>query len=96
MSKLLNPGELFSGCKILHPCGRGAYGVVYLAENAIGHQIFTFSFRKSPLQTDMRHQSAVLSVKLEPGLFVAFPDLFQKGAVGGERERFFAQTAAES
>ncbi|MBR7131150.1 MAG: SUMF1/EgtB/PvdO family nonheme iron enzyme [Lentisphaeria bacterium] len=39
MSAVLNKGDIFSGCRILAECGKGAYGVVYLAENAIGQKI---------------------------------------------------------
>ena len=39
MSKLFDIGNSFSGCRILRRCGKGAYGVVYLAENAIGQKI---------------------------------------------------------
>lgn len=35
----LKAGEIFSGCKLLQKCGKGAYGIVYLAENAIGQKI---------------------------------------------------------
>lgn len=39
MSDLIKTGEVFSGCKILSQCGKGAYGVVYLAENTIGEKL---------------------------------------------------------
>lgn len=39
MNIFFEQGEIFSGCKILHRCGQGGYGVVYLAENAIGQKI---------------------------------------------------------
>lgn len=39
MSTSFDIGSSFSGCRILSRCGRGAYGVVYLAENAIGRKI---------------------------------------------------------
>lgn len=32
-------GETFSGCKLLQRCGKGSYGIVFLAENAIGQKI---------------------------------------------------------
>lgn len=35
----LKIGETFSGCKLLQRCGKGSYGIVYLAENAIGQKI---------------------------------------------------------
>ena len=35
----LQSGEIFAGCRILHLCGRGGYGVVYLAENALGKRV---------------------------------------------------------
>ena len=37
--ELLQSGEIFAGCRILHLCGRGGYGVVYLAENALGKRV---------------------------------------------------------
>lgn len=39
MDDSIKIGEFFSGCKILAQCGRGAYGVVYLAENTISQRI---------------------------------------------------------
>lgn len=39
MVDLLKAGDIFSGCKILYQCGKGAYGVVYLAQDAIEHKI---------------------------------------------------------
>ena len=39
MINALKNGEVFSGCKILSRCGKGAYGVVYLAENVISQKI---------------------------------------------------------
>ena len=35
----LKDGEIFCGCEILCRCGRGAYGVTYLAKNPIGQKI---------------------------------------------------------
>lgn len=39
MSSLIKTGDYFGGCKILSPCGTGAYGMVYLAENTIGERL---------------------------------------------------------
>lgn len=39
MGIFLKAGEHFSGCKILSLCGRGAFGITYLAENPIGQKI---------------------------------------------------------
>ena len=36
---MLEYGENFAGCRILQSCGRGAFGTVYLAENAIGRRV---------------------------------------------------------
>ena len=33
---MLERGESFAGCRIIQSCGRGAFGTVYLAENAVG------------------------------------------------------------
>ena len=35
----LKSGDVFSGCTILSLCGRGAFGVTYLAKNPIGQKI---------------------------------------------------------
>lgn len=35
----LASGDNFAGCRILQCCGRGAFGTVYLAENAIGKAV---------------------------------------------------------
>ena len=39
MSILLQRGDTFAGCKLISPCGKGTYGVVYLAENALGQHV---------------------------------------------------------
>ena len=39
MSDFLKNGEMFSGCKILSRCGKGSFGVTYLARNPIGQNI---------------------------------------------------------
>ena len=39
MGILLKNGELFSGCRILSRCGKGSFGITYLAENPIGQKI---------------------------------------------------------
>ena len=39
MYENLKKGESFAGCEILAPCGKGAYGVTYLAKNPIGKTI---------------------------------------------------------
>ncbi|MBE6364765.1 MAG: hypothetical protein E7053_03310 [Lentisphaerae bacterium] len=39
MSSLPETGEMFSGCQILAQCGKGAYGVVYLARNPLGQKV---------------------------------------------------------
>ena len=39
MSVLLKKGELFFGCEILAVCGRGAFGVTYLAKDPAGRKI---------------------------------------------------------
>ena len=39
MSSLIKTGDYFGGCKILSQCGKGAYGMVYLAENTIGERL---------------------------------------------------------
>ena len=35
----LAPGQSIAGCRILSECGRGAYGTVYLAEDALGRRV---------------------------------------------------------
>ena len=35
----LAPGQTIAGCRILSECGRGAYGTVYLAEDALGRRV---------------------------------------------------------
>ena len=39
MSKLFDIGNSFSGCRVLRRCGKGAYGVVYLAADAAKEEI---------------------------------------------------------
>lgn len=39
MSVFLKEGTLFSGCKILSRCGRGAFGVTYLAQTPLDEKI---------------------------------------------------------
>ena len=39
MSVLLKSGEVFFGCEILAVCGRGAFGVTYLAKDPVGRKI---------------------------------------------------------
>ena len=39
MQPFLKAGEFFSGCEILGLCGRGAFGITYLARNPIGQKI---------------------------------------------------------
>ncbi|MBE6356775.1 MAG: hypothetical protein E7058_06640 [Lentisphaerae bacterium] len=39
MSSLPETGEIFSGCQILAQCGKGAYGVVFLARNPLGQKV---------------------------------------------------------
>ena len=39
MSSLPETGEIFSGCQILAQCGKGAYGVVFLAQNPLGQKV---------------------------------------------------------
>lgn len=36
---IFKQGEIFCGCEILCQCGRGAYGITYLARNPIGQNI---------------------------------------------------------
>ena len=52
MLNALKNGEVFSGCKILSRCGKGAYGVVYLAENVVSQKIVI-----KIIQTDVKHIS---------------------------------------
>ena len=39
MYENLKKGESFAGCEILALCGKGSYGVTYLAKNPIGKTI---------------------------------------------------------
>ena len=39
MSLFLNKVDVFSGCEILTLCGRGAFGVTYLARDPIGRRV---------------------------------------------------------
>ncbi len=36
---ILSPGEIIGGCRIRALCGQGAYGQVYLADDALGNQV---------------------------------------------------------
>ena len=37
--QILKPGEMFAGYKINALCGKGAFGVVYLAEDPVGRKV---------------------------------------------------------
>ena len=39
MAVILKSGDVFSGCRIISRCGRGAFGVTYLASNPLGEKI---------------------------------------------------------
>jgi len=39
MAVILKSGDVFSGCRIISRCGRGAFGVTYLARNPLGEKI---------------------------------------------------------
>ena len=39
MAMILKSGDVFSGCRIISRCGRGAFGVTYLAVNPLGEKI---------------------------------------------------------
>ncbi len=39
MSIFLKAGDIFSGCEILAQCGKGSFGIAYLAKNPIGQKI---------------------------------------------------------
>ena len=39
MTEFIEKGDFFSGCRILSRCGKGSFGVTYLAENPIGRMI---------------------------------------------------------
>ena len=36
---MLQPGDIIAGCRIIDQCGRGAYGHVYLATDALGRHV---------------------------------------------------------
>ena len=35
----MQAGDVFAGCRIICVCGTGAYGTVYLAEDALGRRV---------------------------------------------------------
>ena len=39
MSVILKAGDMFSGCEILGRCGKGSFGITYLAKNPLGQKI---------------------------------------------------------
>lgn len=84
MIGLLEIGGSFSGCKLLQKCGKGAYGIVYLAENAIGQKII-IKF----VGTNGKPQRELQGVRYYMRVSGTHPNLLQIFHVGEMEEGFF-------
>ena len=84
MAESLKIGDVFSGCKILHRCGKGAYGVVYLAENAINQKIVI-----KLVMTDGQSNREIQGVRYYMRVSGTHPNLLQISHIGEMEDGFF-------
>ena len=84
MAETLKVGDVFSGCKILHRCGRGAYGVVYLAENAINQKIIV-----KLVTTDGHSNREIQGVRYYMRVSGTHSNLLQISHIGEMEDGFF-------
>jgi len=55
---ILNKGDLFAGCRIIDVCGNGGFGMVYLAEDAVGRRAAVEAPRR--VRQRSRHGSSAI------------------------------------
>ena len=84
MAFFLKSGDMFSGCEILSLCGRGAFGVTYLARNPVGRKIAI----KIVGATD-RPDRELNGIRNYMRIAEAHPDLLQIFHVGETEDGFF-------
>ena len=84
MAFFLKRGDTFSGCEILSLCGRGAFGVTYLARNPLGRRIAI----KIVGATD-RPDRELNGIRNYMRIAESHPDLLQIFHVGETEDGFF-------